>query len=62
MASNINWFVLWMPSNQAMMSEMTEKKRPTDNPKNGGGDGEMIENHHKKFEAGWKYPQSFPIM
>ena len=57
MASNINWFVLWMTSNQAMMREMEEKKRPTDDPKNGCGDGEMIENHHKKFEAGWKYPQ-----
>ena len=34
MASNINWFVLWMPSAQAMTGDMAEKKELVDIPAN----------------------------
>ena len=51
MATNINWFVLWLPSSQAMIRE---KKKPTDiehSRAGENGDGGKTENHHTKFEA-----------
>ena len=38
MATNINWFVLWVPSGQEVMNENAEKKKSTEN-----GDGGMRE-------------------
>ena len=56
MATNINWFVLWVPSNQARLREMAERRKSAEIQQSGGE--EKIVNHHTKFEAGWKYPQS----
>ena len=56
MATNINWFVLWVPSSKR---ETDEKKKPTEIVQSGAGVGGggsesgKIAVHRAKFEAGW---------
>ena len=58
MATNINWFVLWVPSSKR---EADEKKKPTEIVQSGAGVGGggsesgKIAVHHTKFEVGWNY-------
>ena len=51
MATNINWFVLWVPSSQAVVSESAEKKKSPDiqlsEEKGDEGMGERVELRNK---------------